>query len=135
MCSILFGTIILLAVSYFWHSHFWPYCILVWNISELPFWHYLHFGFGAWPQPWINGQEWFKYSLHGRLQLSCAVKRHYLNFRYLFKHSQFRSLWRECQIIWKSFHINKKLFYLACLWNQGKSVERHSISMAPLLQI
>ena len=33
-----------------------------------------------------------KYSLHGQLQLSCAVKRHYFKFRYLFNHWQFKSL-------------------------------------------
>ena len=64
-----------------------------------------------------------KNSLHGRLQLSCAVKSHYFNFRYLFKHWQFRSLWRECQIIRENFHLNKTYYFI---WHAFATKEKQS---------
>ena len=40
----------------------------------------------------ISCKTFLKYSLHGRLQLSCAAKRHYFNFRYLLNHWHLRNL-------------------------------------------
>ena len=113
-----------------WHKYlrsYFAYNLIIFfkNLnSKLPFQmfqYYFEWKFSSpfeWTSQSSNITSPIKYSLHRRLQMSCAVERQPFNFRYLFNHLHFGSLWRECQIIWENFHFNKNKHFI---WNkQGR---------------